>query len=341
MSSRDPKPADPGGIVFNKIARDARLRRHATPTTRSRTSRQKQVQDIFSGRDPQLERGRRARTVTGPIDLVVRTAASGTQDAFQNIFMGQNLRRRRRARRRSRPTASCSRRSSATRTRSATSRFDFTERHARGALQGRRLQPAQRQVRPVRAACVTSGWSRRGTRQGRGEEVHRLGPQRSPAVAEQHRRAATGCRSRSDARRGSRPAAGRTARRARARRGWPASCCVADRRDDRLRLQEGVAVVRRTTGSPGSARAATSTCSSRRSSTRPPNPDDYVYTLRAWPLLYGHGRSPPAARSLIGLVFSLLRGDLHRRVRAARGCARMLEPVVRLLAGGARRSSTG
>jgi phosphate transport system substrate-binding protein len=29
---------------------------------------------------------------SGPIDLVVRTAASGTQDAFQNIFMGQTLR---------------------------------------------------------------------------------------------------------------------------------------------------------------------------------------------------------------------------------------------------------
>ena len=29
--------------------------------------------------------------VTGPIDLIVRTAASGTQDAFQNIFMGPSL----------------------------------------------------------------------------------------------------------------------------------------------------------------------------------------------------------------------------------------------------------
>jgi phosphate transport system substrate-binding protein len=29
---------------------------------------------------------------SGPIDIIARTAASGTQDAFQNIFMGLNLR---------------------------------------------------------------------------------------------------------------------------------------------------------------------------------------------------------------------------------------------------------
>jgi len=30
--------------------------------------------------------------LTGPIDLIVRSPASGTQDAFQNIFLGQNTR---------------------------------------------------------------------------------------------------------------------------------------------------------------------------------------------------------------------------------------------------------
>jgi phosphate transport system substrate-binding protein len=30
--------------------------------------------------------------VSGPIQLITRTPASGTADAFQNIFMGQNLR---------------------------------------------------------------------------------------------------------------------------------------------------------------------------------------------------------------------------------------------------------
>ena len=49
MSSRDPKPADPGGIVFNKIARDA----VCVVTNRSNpiaTLSQAQIQDIFSGR---------------------------------------------------------------------------------------------------------------------------------------------------------------------------------------------------------------------------------------------------------------------------------------------------
>jgi phosphate transport system substrate-binding protein len=90
MSSRDPKPADPGGIVFNKIARDAVCvvsnASNAIPTLS-----QTQIQDIFSGRVRTWSSVAGA-TASGPIDLVVRTAASGTQDAFQNIFMGQTLR---------------------------------------------------------------------------------------------------------------------------------------------------------------------------------------------------------------------------------------------------------
>lgn len=90
MSSRDPKPADPGGIVFNKIARDA-VCVVTHRANRIGTLSQKQIQDIFSGRVRSWSQvpGASAR---GPIDLVVRTAASGTQDAFQNIFMGQTLR---------------------------------------------------------------------------------------------------------------------------------------------------------------------------------------------------------------------------------------------------------
>ena len=90
MSSRDPKPADPGGIVFNKIARDA----VCVVTSKSNpipTLSQQQIQDIFSGRIRSWSQVAGA-SASGPIDLVVRTAASGTQDAFQNIFMGQTLR---------------------------------------------------------------------------------------------------------------------------------------------------------------------------------------------------------------------------------------------------------
>jgi phosphate transport system substrate-binding protein len=90
MSSRDPKPADPGGIVFNKIARDA----VCVVTNKSNpiaTLSQTQIQDIFSGRVRSWSQVPGANA-SGPIDLVVRTAASGTQDAFQNIFMGLTLR---------------------------------------------------------------------------------------------------------------------------------------------------------------------------------------------------------------------------------------------------------
>ena len=91
MSSRDPKPADPGGIVFNKIARDAVcvVTQRVQPDRRRLS--QTQIQDIFSGRIRSWSQVPGA-TASGPIDLVVRTAASGTQDAFQNIFMGQTLR---------------------------------------------------------------------------------------------------------------------------------------------------------------------------------------------------------------------------------------------------------
>jgi phosphate transport system substrate-binding protein len=84
-SSRDAKPSDPGGLVFNKIARDAIcLATH--PSNKLGNLSQAQVQDIFSGavRDWGQVPG---ATVSGPIDLVVRTPASGTQDAFQKLFM--------------------------------------------------------------------------------------------------------------------------------------------------------------------------------------------------------------------------------------------------------------
>src|SRR3954451_20029755 len=85
-SSRDAKPTDPGGLVWHKIARDAIcLATH--PDNKLANLSQAQVQDIFSGkvRDWSQVAG---STKTGPIDLIVRTAASGTQDAFQKLFMG-------------------------------------------------------------------------------------------------------------------------------------------------------------------------------------------------------------------------------------------------------------
>ncbi|MBA2516394.1 MAG: substrate-binding domain-containing protein [Solirubrobacterales bacterium] len=86
MSSRDGKGGDPGGIVFNKIARDA-ICLSTNANNKVANLSQQQVQAIFSGqvRDWGQVPG---ATTTGPINLVVRTAASGTQDAFQKLFMG-------------------------------------------------------------------------------------------------------------------------------------------------------------------------------------------------------------------------------------------------------------
>ena len=86
-SSRDPKPSDPGGLVFNKIAHDAICIDHQQRRTRCRTSTR-----------PACRRSSAAASATGAsvpgssasgtIDSFVRTPASGTQDAFQKIFLG-------------------------------------------------------------------------------------------------------------------------------------------------------------------------------------------------------------------------------------------------------------
>lgn len=90
MSSRDPKSADPGGIVFNKVARDA-----ICVVTNSKNPlpslSQETIQNIFSGRIrswSQVEGSQQS----GSISLVTRTPTSGTFDAFQNIIMGEDLR---------------------------------------------------------------------------------------------------------------------------------------------------------------------------------------------------------------------------------------------------------
>ena len=85
-SSRDAKSSDPGGLVFNKIARDA-ICIVTNPANKLPNLSQDQIQAIFSGQVRNWSDVPGA-TATGSINLVVRTAASGTQDAFQKIFMG-------------------------------------------------------------------------------------------------------------------------------------------------------------------------------------------------------------------------------------------------------------
>lgn len=87
-SSRDPQPGDPGGIVFNRVARDA-ICIVTNPANRIGNLSQQQIQAIFSGqvRDWSQVSG---AGVSGPIDLNIRSAASGTHDAFQKLFMGSS-----------------------------------------------------------------------------------------------------------------------------------------------------------------------------------------------------------------------------------------------------------
>jgi phosphate transport system substrate-binding protein len=84
-SSRDPKSSD-SGVFFNKIAKDA-ICLVTNPANPIANLSQEQIQGIFSG-DVRNWEDIPGSGTTGSIDLVVRTAASGTQDAFQKIFMG-------------------------------------------------------------------------------------------------------------------------------------------------------------------------------------------------------------------------------------------------------------
>ncbi|MCX6394215.1 MAG: phosphate ABC transporter substrate-binding protein [Solirubrobacterales bacterium] len=86
QSSRDLKSSDAGGLTWNKIARDALCVavNNSNGVSNLTTA---QVQGIFGGtiRNWSDVAG---SGKTGSINLYVRTAASGTQDAFGKLFMG-------------------------------------------------------------------------------------------------------------------------------------------------------------------------------------------------------------------------------------------------------------
>ena len=86
-ASRDPEPGiDPHGLTFTKIARDGVcvITNSSNPVPNLSTA---QVQAIFDGSVSSWGSVQGARQ-HGAIDLLTRTAASGTADAFQQIFMG-------------------------------------------------------------------------------------------------------------------------------------------------------------------------------------------------------------------------------------------------------------
>jgi phosphate transport system substrate-binding protein len=89
-ASRDPIPGvDPPGLVFSKVARDGVCVITNTANSLPNLS-QETVQDIFTG-DVRNWTEVPGAKITGPIDLFDRESVSGTQDAFQNIFLGETL----------------------------------------------------------------------------------------------------------------------------------------------------------------------------------------------------------------------------------------------------------
>jgi phosphate transport system substrate-binding protein len=88
--SRDPIiGVDPTGLVFTKIARDG-VCVITNPKNPISNLNQQEVQAIFTGNVREWSEVPGAK-ISGPIDLVDRIASSGTQAAFQDIFLGEDL----------------------------------------------------------------------------------------------------------------------------------------------------------------------------------------------------------------------------------------------------------
>jgi phosphate transport system substrate-binding protein len=89
-ASRDPIPGvDPKGLVFTKVARDG-VCVITAPSNKLSNISQQTVTGIFTGEIRDWSQVPGAQT-SGPIDLFDRDGASGTQDAFQDIFLGETL----------------------------------------------------------------------------------------------------------------------------------------------------------------------------------------------------------------------------------------------------------
>ncbi len=160
-SSRDPLPTDPKGLVFTKIARDGVciITNKANPIG---NLSQESVENIFTGRVRDWSEVP-GHQITGPIDLFDRDSASGTQDAFQHIFLGEALRIS--------PSATQE-------TSNGLEQNAVIARQAGGRLRLVRLHRAASTRSATRAsratcatpspastwACVTSGWSPKGPR---------------------------------------------------------------------------------------------------------------------------------------------------------------------------------
>jgi phosphate transport system substrate-binding protein len=86
-SSRDPRGDDPKGLNFYRVAKDAVCLITNPGNKLANGLTQKQVADIFSGKIRSWSDVPGAQQ-TGTISLQARNEASGTLDAFENLFMG-------------------------------------------------------------------------------------------------------------------------------------------------------------------------------------------------------------------------------------------------------------
>lgn len=86
-ASRNPEPTDPPHLVFTKIAEDG-VCIITNDANEVSNLTEETVQNIFTGaiRDWSEVPG---APISGPIELFDRDNASGTQDAFQHIFLGE------------------------------------------------------------------------------------------------------------------------------------------------------------------------------------------------------------------------------------------------------------
>jgi phosphate transport system substrate-binding protein len=90
-SSRDPiKGVDPKGLIFVKIAHDGVCVITNKANSIANMS-EATIQEIYTGQKRDWSEVPGAR-ITGPITLFERTGSSGTQDAFQHIFLGEEKR---------------------------------------------------------------------------------------------------------------------------------------------------------------------------------------------------------------------------------------------------------
>ena len=161
-------------------------RQRARPTCRRRRSRRSSPARSATGaRSP-------ARTATGTIDLVVRTAASGTQDAFQKIFMGSTSVLGARSAKASNGLVQQAVQSDQNAIGYVSLDFVNGTQHdaATTASRATCATPSPAST----AACATSGWSPAAARsRQRAPEVHHLGRRTRPR--RRRSSASTGCRS--------------------------------------------------------------------------------------------------------------------------------------------------